>query len=167
MRPTWNEYFFEVVNTVAQRATCERGKSGCVIVRDNAILTTGYVGSAPNQEHCDEAGHQFVEIQDLDQNLQKTGNPHRHCIRTIHAEMNAILQAAKTGISLENSELYCSMTPCINCAMAIIRVGIKKVYCLKKYHRGEQSIAMFKNAKIEIVHKTDDIMEYSNQVETI
>lgn len=167
MRPTWNEYFFEVVNTVARRATCDRGKSGCVIVKDNAILTTGYVGSAPNQEHCDIVGHQFVEIQDLDKDLQKVGSLHRHCIRTIHAEMNAILQAAKMGISLEGSELYCSMTPCINCTMAIIRVGIKKVYCLKRYYKSEQSLYMFKNAKIEIHHQADDIMEYTNQVEII
>lgn len=160
MRPTWNDYFFEVVDSIAKRATCDRGRSGCVIVRNNAILTTGYVGSAPGQEHCLEAGHRMVEVQDLDSNLEKTGEPHRHCIRTIHAEMNAILQAARTGISLEGATLYCSMTPCMNCAMAIIRVGIKKVLCGKQYQKAALSIDMFKAAGVELIHRENSVMVY-------
>jgi dCMP deaminase len=78
--------------------------------------------------------------------------------------MNAILQAAKVGVSLQGADLYCTMTPCVNCAMAIIRVGIKKVYCLKKYHKGEKSLEMFDRAGIEIYHRSEELMTYENQV---
>ena len=161
-RLNWTDYFFEVVNAVAKRATCDRGKSGCIFVRDNSILTTGYVGSAPGQPHCDEVGHKLVEIREVKE-MSRPRLPSVHCVRTIHAEINSILQAARDGISLKGSTVYCTMTPCYNCTMSIIRVGVKEVFCLKRYHKGEESIAMFKEAGINVTHMSDDIQEYDNQ----
>ena len=84
MRPDWDEYFLGIVREVATRATCDRGKSGCVIVRDRRILATGYVGAPSGLPHCDEAGHMLRDV------IAPDGSVSKHCIRTIHAEQNAI-----------------------------------------------------------------------------
>ena len=89
IRPSRDEYFLEIANTVAKRATCDRGRSGCVIVKDRQILVTGYVGSPIGMSHCDEVGHQ------LKQTVHEDGTTTTHCVRTIHAEQNALCQAAK------------------------------------------------------------------------
>jgi len=156
-RPTWDEYFMEIADTVAKRATCDRGRSGCVIARDRQLLVTGYVGSPIGLPHCDDAGHQMKRT------VHEDGSVTNHCVRTVHAEQNAICQAAKLGISLEGSTLYCRMTPCLTCAMMIINCGIKRVVCQKKYHAGEESEEMFKTAKIQIEFVENEIMQYSNQ----
>ncbi|MDR1792719.1 MAG: cytidine/deoxycytidylate deaminase family protein [Bacteroidales bacterium] len=156
-RPTWDEYFMEIADTVAKRATCDRGRSGCVIARDRQLLVTGYVGSPIGLPHCDDAGHQMKRT------VHEDGSVTNHCVRTVHAEQNAICQAAKLGISLEGSTLYCRMTPCRTCAMMIINCGIKRVVCQKKYHAGEESEEMFKTAKIQIEFVENEIMQYSNQ----
>ena len=100
VRPNWDEYFIDVVKAVAKRGTCNRGRTGCVIVKDNQILATGYVGSPIGQPHCDDAGHLIERTKHLD------GVERDHCVRTIHAEVNAIIQAAKHGISIDNSFKY-------------------------------------------------------------
>ena len=120
MRPDWDNYFIDMMETVGKRATCDRGRSGCIIVKDKRIISTGYVGSPSGLPHCDEAGHLMKQVIDDD------GTMRQHCMRTIHAEQNAICQAAKHGISLEGSTLYCTMEPCRVCAMLIISCGIKK-----------------------------------------
>src|SRR5574344_1127614 len=120
-RPSWDEYFMEIANAVSSRATCDRGKSGCVIVRDRQILVTGYVGSPKGLPHCDEVGHQMKKT------VHEDGTTTEHCVRTVHAEQNAICQAAKLGIALQDSTLYCRMTPCRVCAMLIINCGITRV----------------------------------------
>ena len=145
IRPSWDEYFIQIANTVAQRATCDRGRSGCVIARDKQLLVTGYVGSPNGLPHCDDVGHQMRKI------IHEDGSITNHCVRTVHAEQNAICQAAKLGISLQGSTLYCRMTPCRTCAMLIINCGIKRVVCEKKYHDGAESEAMFKQAGVELV----------------
>ena len=94
-RPSWDEYFIEISRTVAKRATCDRGRSGCVIVKDKHILVTGYVGSPKGIPHCDEVGHQFKKT------IHEDGNITEHCVRTAHAEQNAICHAAKLGIPLD------------------------------------------------------------------
>ena len=94
MRPSWDQYFIDMMDTVATRATCDRGKSGCIIVKDRRIISTGYVGSPPGLAHCDDVGHLMKQVIDDD------GTTRQHCMRTIHAEQNAICQAAKHGISL-------------------------------------------------------------------
>ena len=156
-RPTWDEYFMEVCHAIAKRATCNRGKSGCVIARDNQILVTGYVGAPTGLPHCDEVGHQLKKIQHED------GTVTQHCVRTVHAEQNAICQAAKRGISIEGGTLYCKMTPCRTCAMLIINCGIVRVVAERRYHDSADTIAMFKQAGIKLEHLSDDVEEYSNQ----
>jgi dCMP deaminase len=156
-RPSWDEYFIDVADTVAKRATCDRGRSGCVIARDKQILVTGYVGSPMHLPHCDDAGHLFKKV------VHEDGKITNHCVRTVHAEQNAICQAAKIGISLDGATLYCRMTPCRTCAMLIINCGIKRVVCERKYHAGEESEEMFRLAGISIVFLHDEVQQYEKQ----
>jgi len=157
IRPSWDEYFMELANAAAKRATCDRGRSGCVIVKDKQILVTGYVGAPTGLPHCDEVGHLFKKT------IHEDGSETMHCVRTVHAEQNAICQAAKRGIALEGATLYCRMTPCRVCAMLIINCGIKRVVCEKKYHAGVESEEMFNQAGIEIEFFEDDILKYDKQ----
>ena len=120
-------------------------------------MTTGYVGSPVGIAHCDEIGHQMKSMIHEDNSITK------HCVRTAHAEQNAICQAARYGISLEDSTLYCKMTPCYTCAKMIINTGIKRVVCSKDYHASKDTKELFKQAKIklEIIEKA--VEEYKNQ----
>ncbi|MCL2435294.1 MAG: cytidine/deoxycytidylate deaminase family protein [Lentimicrobiaceae bacterium] len=154
VRPSWDEYFMEIAHTVSKRATCDRGRSGCVIVRDKQILVSGYVGSPNGLPHCDDVGHQMKKM------LHEDGSISEHCVRTVHAEQNAICQAAKRGIALEGSTLYCRMTPCRVCAMLIINCGIKRVVCEKKYHAGGESEEMFAKAGVELVFFSEEVLRY-------
>lgn len=156
-RPSWDDYFMEIVNAIAKRATCDRGRSGSVIAKDKQVLTTGYVGSPVGFPHCDEVGHQYKKM------VHEDGSISQHCVRTVHAEQNAICQAAKRGVSIEGATLYAKMTPCRTCAMLIINSGIVRVYCERKYHAGVESEEMFRKARIELVFKTTELMQYSNQ----
>jgi len=156
-RPSWDEYFMNICQVVASRATCDRGRSGCIIVRDKQILTTGYVGSPISLPHCDEIGHQFHSV------IHEDGHQSQHCIRTTHAEQNAICQAAKLGIALNGATLYCKMTPCYVCAKMIINVGIKRVVCEKDYHAADLSKEIFKQANIELVILNPEIEQYDKQ----
>lgn len=157
IRPSWDEYFLKLADTVASRATCDRGRSGCVIVRDRQILVTGYVGSPKGLPHCDEVGHL------LKQTIHEDGSITTHCVRTVHAEQNAITQAASLGISLKGATLYCRMTPCRTCAMLIINCGITRVVCERKYHAGSESEEMFKQAGIQLEFVFDEIQKYDKQ----
>ena len=156
-RPTWDEYFMEVCRAIAKRATCDRGRSGCVIARDNQLLVTGYVGAPRGLPHCDDVGHQFKKIQHED------GSVSQHCVRTVHAEQNAICQAAKCGISIDGATLYCKMTPCRTCTMLIINCGIKRVIAEKRYHDSADSIELFKQAGVILEHLSDTVEEYTEQ----
>lgn len=157
IRPSWDQYFMEIAHTVSKRATCDRGRSGCVIVRNRQILVTGYVGSPIGLPHCDEVGHQ------MKQTVHEDGHVTNHCVRTVHAEQNAICQAAKLGIALQDSTLYCRMTPCRVCAMLIINCGITRVVCEKKYHAGAESEEMFKMAGVFLEYFSEELMKYDNQ----
>lgn len=153
-RPSWDEYFMEVMEAISKRATCDRGKSGCVIVKNKQILVTGYVGSPKGLDHCDEVGHQLKKA------LNDDGTISEHCVRTVHAEQNAICQAAKLGVAVDGGTVYCRMTPCRVCAMLLINCGIERVVCERRYHAGEESEKMFKTVgiKLEFVH--DEVQEY-------
>ena len=142
---------------VAARATCDRGKCGAVIVKDKRIMTTGYVGAPAGLPHCDEAGH------DLRKMINEEGQISQHCVRTLHAEQNAILQAARFGIPLEGATLFCKMTPCRTCAMMIINAGIKRVVCEKRYHADKDTIEMFKQAEIELCIINNEFVKYDKQ----
>ncbi|GMO54542.1 MAG: cytidine/deoxycytidylate deaminase family protein [Treponemataceae bacterium] len=147
----------EICRTVAKRATCDRGRSGCVITKDNRLLVTGYVGSPAGLPHCDEAGHKMKQV------VHEDGSVTNHCMRTVHAEQNAICQAAKNGISIAGGTLYCKMTPCRTCAMLIINCGIRRVVCENRYHDSGDSLEMFSIAGIEIVHLHDELQQYDDQ----
>ena len=157
MRPSWDEYFMEVANSIAKRATCDRGRSGCVIARDNQVLATGYVGAPAGLPHCDEAGHQ------LKQTVHEDGSMTTHCVRTVHAEQNAICQAAKNGVAIKGATLYCRMTPCRTCAMMIINCGVVRVVCERKYHAGTESEAMFRTAGVALEYVHEEVEKYEKQ----
>ena len=153
----WDEYFLGIMDAVAQRATCDRGRSGCVIMRDKRIVATGYVGSPIGTKHCDEAGHEFMEA------ISDKGKKTQHCIRTAHAEQNAIVHAARFGASLLGSTLYCQMTPCYACAKMIINAGIVRVVARKDYHAGERSKEILAEAGVAYELIDTAIQEYEKQ----
>ena len=153
-RPSWDDYFLELANAASNRATCDRGKSGCVIVRDKQVLATGYVGSPAGLPHCDNVGHLMKTV------IQENGVISEHCLRTVHAEQNAICQAAKRGISIEGATIYTRMTPCRTCAMLLINCGIQRVVCERKYQLAEESEQLFAEASIKLVYKYDMQQEY-------
>lgn len=155
IRPSWDEYFMEICRTVAKRGTCDRGRSGCVIVKDKQILVTGYVGSPRGFPHCDEAGHKMEE-------WTHDGVVRQHCTRTAHAEQNAICQAAKLGIPIEGATLYCKMTPCDICAKMIINSGIKRIVCEKVYHAAQEN-EFYKIAGIQLDVLDNSVEEYEGQ----
>jgi len=111
-RPSWDEYFLDIVNAVGSRATCDKGGSGCVVTHDNRIISTGYIGSLSGLPHCNDVGH------DLKSNT---------CIRTIHAEHNAMSQALKFGVPLEGAIMYCKIKPCPACAKMAKSLGVRKI----------------------------------------
>ena len=156
-RPSWDEYFMELARAAAQRATCDRGRSGCVIVKDKQLLVTGYVGSPSGLPHCDEVGHL------LRQTIEEDGSASTHCVRTVHAEQNAICQAARRGIALDGATLYCRMTPCRTCAMLIINCGIRRVVCEYRYHSGAESEELFRQAGIPVEFVNEDVLHYAKQ----
>ena len=118
-RPSWDQYFLKVAMLVSERATCPRMHCGCVLVRDRQILSTGYNGSIPGSEHCEDVGCLVVD---------------NHCVRTIHAEMNAILQCSSHGVNTKDSIAYITNMPCTNCAKALIAAGIKEIIIFSDYH---------------------------------
>ncbi len=112
-RASWNNYFMDIAKMVSERSTCDRNHVGSVIVKNRTILSTGYNGSIAGTPHCDDEGH-----------LMENG----HCVRTVHSEANAIIQAAKNGVNINNSSIYCTSMPCWNCFKLIANSGIKKIF---------------------------------------
>lgn len=153
-RPSWDEYFLKIMEVVGERGTCDRGRAGSVIVKDKRIISTGYVGAPSGCKHCDEVGHEMHTV------IQEDGTESRHCIRTTHAEQNAIAQAARIGVSTEGSTLYVKMTPCYTCAKIIINAGIKRVVALKDYHASKRSKEIFQEAGIEFVLMNNELETY-------
>jgi len=136
MRPDWDSYFMKIASAVSERSTCDRAFVGCVLVLDKRILTTGFNGSPAGQEHCDEIGHLIVE---------------GHCVRTIHAETNAIIQAALHGVSTRGATCYVTHLPCINCTKALINAGITRIVYGEAYRVDENAMAFLKAADIEVM----------------
>jgi len=133
-RVTWKTYFMNIAKEVSTRSTCDRKHVGAVIVRDKTILSTGYNGSIKGLKHCDEIGHEMVD---------------GHCVRTTHAEANAIVQSAKNGVSINNSEIYVTASPCYNCFKLIANSGIKTIY-YDEFYRDERIINYASEANIEL-----------------
>lgn len=153
-RPDWDEYFIEMAKVVSLRATCDRGRTGCVIVQGKHPVVVGYVGSPPGMPHCDEVGHQLKKV------THEDGSESMHCMRTIHGEQNAIAQAAKLGVSLDGATLYCKLAPCRTCAMLVVAVGIKKVVAEKKYQLATETEDFFRRGGVELVYLTDEVQQY-------
>ena len=126
-RPSWQQYFMTITRQVAERSTCLRVKVGAVIVRDKNILATGYNGAPAGLPHCTEVGCLIYESRDPNGDLVE------NCFRTIHAEINAITQAAKNGSSIRDAEIYVTHTPCIHCVKVLINTGIRIIYYEKPY----------------------------------
>ncbi|RJP93955.1 MAG: cytidine deaminase [Desulfobacteraceae bacterium] len=142
-RPTWDAYFMDIALLVAKRSTCLRRAVGALIVKDKRILTTGYNGAPSGIRHC-------VEIGCLRETLNiASGQRHELC-RGIHAEQNAIIQAAYHGVSIHNATLYCTNLPCSICTKMIINAGILRIYYLEGY-ADELSGAMLAEAEIEVI----------------
>ncbi len=139
-RVSWQEYFMNIAREVATRSTCDRKFVGAVIVREKTILSTGYNGSIRNLPHCGEAGHEMVN---------------GHCMRTVHAETNAIVQAARHGIRIENSEIYITTSPCYNCFKNIANAGIKKIY-FGEFYKDDQIWEHAEELELELVDLSKD-----------
>ena len=133
-RVKWKNYFMNIAKEVSTRSTCDRKHVGAVIVRDKTILSTGYNGSIKGLKHCDEIGHEMVD---------------GHCVRTTHAEANAIVQSAKNGVRINNSEIYVTASPCYNCFKLIANSGIKTIY-YDEFYRDERIINYASEANIEL-----------------
>ncbi len=156
VRPSWDEYFLNLVKYVGMRATCDRGRTSCIIVRDKRILSTGYVGSPIGAKHCDDVGHEMHTV------IQEDGTQSRHCIRTSHAEQNAIANAARFGMALEGATLYTHMAPCYTCAKMIVNAGIKRVVCRVDYHGAKRAKEIFKECGIKFEQVTNKIQTYKD-----
>jgi dCMP deaminase len=156
-RPSWDEYFINLAEMVGSRGTCDRGYAGALLVKDKRILSTGYVGSPIGLPHCSEVGHEMHTV------TQEDGTVSRHCIRTAHAELNAIANAARVGISVNGATLYCKFLPCYTCAKTIINAGIEKVVALRDYHASKQSKIIFKKAGIKLVVLNKEVQAYKDQ----
>ena len=134
-RVNWEDYFMNIAKEVATRSTCNRKHVGAVIVRNKTILATGYNGSISGLGHCDQEGHDMVN---------------GHCVRTIHAEANAIVQSARNGVGIDESEIYVTASPCYDCFKLIANSGIKKVF-FGEFYRDDRINKFAKSAKIELI----------------
>lgn len=134
-RISWEKYFMNIAHEVATRSTCERKHVGTVIVRGKTILATGYNGSIRGAEHCDDIGHEMENT---------------HCVRTIHAEANAIVQSARHGVRLEDSEIYVTASPCYDCFKLIANAGINKIY-FGEFYRDERILKYANELNIELI----------------
>ena len=138
-RVSWNEYFMKIAEQVATRSTCDRKHIGAVIVRDKTILSSGYNGSLRGAPHCDDVGHDMEN---------------GHCVRTVHAEANAVAQAAKNGVRIDEAEMYVTASPCLTCFKLIANCGIQTIY-FKEFYRDERISAYAKQADVRLVYMGD------------
>jgi len=143
IRPSWNTYFMDITRLVAKRSTCLRRAVGAVVVKDRRILSTGYNGAPVNVTHCVDAGCLREKLN------VPSGEKHELC-RGIHAEQNAIIQAAYHGVSIKGATLYCTNLPCSICAKMIINAGIKAIYYVEGY-ADSISEDMLKEADIQLM----------------
>jgi dCMP deaminase len=134
-RVDWHTYFMNMARQASTRSTCDRKHVGAVIVREKTILSTGYNGSIRGMPHCDEVGHEM-----------EAG----HCVGTIHAEANAIIQAARNGVNINDAELYTTASPCWNCFKLIANAGIRRIY-YGEFYRDERSLSVAGKIGLDLV----------------
>ncbi len=145
VRVNWNTYFMNIAREAATRSTCDRKHVGAVIVRDRTILSTGYNGSVRGMPHCDEIGH-----------TMESG----HCVATIHAEANAIIQAARNGVNVNGGEMYTTASPCWSCFKLIANSGIRRIY-YGEFYRDERSLKLASQAGIELIDLTPEARQHA------
>ncbi|MFC4618055.1 ComE operon protein 2 [Camelliibacillus cellulosilyticus] len=136
MRLSWDQYFMAQSHLLASRSTCTRLSVGATVVRDRRIIAGGYNGSTSGGVHCTDEGCYVID---------------GHCVRTIHAEMNALLQCAKFGVATQGAEIYVTHFPCLQCCKAIIQAGIQKVFYAKDYKNHPYAIELFQESGVETV----------------
>ena len=138
-RPSWEEYFLNIATMVASRSTCERRRVGAVVVKNKNILSTGYNGSSRGLPHCDEVGHELVA---------------GHCVRTIHAEANALVQAARHGTAVEGATIFLTDSPCYDCFKMIVNSGIREViysdFYMSRYDASDKIFDLAKKAGVKV-----------------
>jgi dCMP deaminase len=157
-RPSWDQYFLKLAMLASERATCPRMHCGCVLVKDRFVLATGYNGSLPGQPHCEDDGCLIVD---------------NHCVRTNHAEINALVQATKHGVNIVGSTAYITNMSCTTCAKALIAAGIKRVVVFSDFH-DTLATEFYSETGVEIV-KMDmpskeiqyDLKSYSSAKKTL
>jgi len=140
----WDEYFIKIAEMVSDRSTCNRAKIGAVIVKDRSILATGYNGSPAGQPHCTDVGCLVYKSTDPD------GVTEENCFRTIHAEINAITQAAKNGTMINGADIYVTASPCYHCLKTLINTGIKRIFYLKPY-KLEKIKPLLESSHVELI----------------
>lgn len=139
-RPSWDEYFMNIAGVVSSRATCDRASVGCVITKDNRIISTGYNASIPGKPHCDDVGHLLIN---------------HSCVRAVHAEENAIANAAKYGVSLLGATAYITHFPCWKCFRNMINAGIQRIVFLTPKANDWTKLLWEQNMSEEKVFKLD------------
>ena len=137
-RADWDGYFMNIARQVATRSTCDRKHVGAVIVRDRTLLSTGYNGSMRGAAHCDEAGH----LMEND-----------HCVRTVHAEANAVAQAARNGVRIDGGEIYVTASPCFNCFKLLVNAGVRRI-CYGEFYRDARIGDFARELGVELVDLT-------------
>jgi dCMP deaminase len=135
-RASWDEYFMAIGRVVAARSTCDRKHVGAVVVRDRIILATGYNGSIRGLAHCDDEGHMMED---------------GHCVRTVHAEANAIVQAARTGVRVDGADIYVTASPCFGCFKLIANAGLTRIV-FGEFYRDERIFTLSKAIGITLEH---------------
>jgi len=138
-RVSWETYFMNIAQEVATRSTCDRKHVGAVIVRGKTILSTGYNGSVRGMHHCDEIGHEM-----------KNG----HCVRTIHAEANAVVQSARNGVRIDEAEIYVTASPCYDCFKMIANAGIASIY-YSEFYRDTRITSLAEQIGIELINLSE------------
>jgi dCMP deaminase len=135
-RVSWDQYFMNIAREVATRSTCSRKHVGALIVRDKVILSTGYNGSVRGLPHCDEVGHMLED---------------GHCVRTIHAEANAVIQAATHGVRIEGAGIYVTASPCWSCFKMIANAGLTRIV-YGEFYRDERIFDVARQLSIALIH---------------
>ena len=135
-RASWDEYFMSIAQVVSTRSTCPRKYVGAVIVRNRTILSTGYNGSIRGMPHCSDVGHMMED---------------GHCVATIHAEANAIIQAARNGVNIDGATTYVTASPCWNCFKQLANAGIVRIV-YGEFYRDNRIFEVASKIGIELVH---------------
>jgi len=138
-RVSWETYFMNIAQEVATRSTCDRKHVGAVIVRGKTILSTGYNGSVRGMHHCDEIGHEMEN---------------GHCVRTIHAEANAVVQSARNGVRIDEAEIYVTASPCYDCFKMIANAGIHSIY-YSEFYRDTRITSLAEQIGIELINLSE------------